>query len=111
MTKELCHECPNTCHNAQPVSASGLELFNNINCANYTCSFGVWYARHALNRGEFEEVILHDGSITSGVRFGSPDKQTDSPGEFERFVTQDGWIISKNSDMEYFYTGQNIYIR
>lgn len=109
---EVCRKCPNDCVRTKPVTING-EVVRDVNgiidCVNWTCGRGMLEAKHALKRNEAESITLYDGSVVMGTRFGTEDhKPTGQPGEFERLVTPSGDIISKNTDGEYFLTGQNI---
>jgi hypothetical protein len=109
---EVCSKCSNDCIRAEPVTVHGEPIINIkdvILCYRYTCIFGMLAAKRALILGVTNRLTLYDGSIVEAVPFGTEDKPTADPGEFERYVTLDGAIVANNADGEYFYTGQNVF--
>jgi len=82
-------------------------------CVYYTCPVGKQAARRALllaqQTNTFTEIVMDNSKIAKGARFGTLDKPTkEDDGEFQRLVDEYGFIIIRDPDCNYMYSGQNM---
>lgn len=108
--ERICGDCKirQTCPVKKPASYDVAFLRDSTLCVHYTCMLdGMLAARRAHKNGCFETVTMINGKRVEAARFGTRSKPTQYPdGEFQRLVDKDGYIITRNENKEFVYSGQ-----